>query len=79
MEKTIYDFNTSLYIPSIQRLDFHLPHVRILGTNHCGELQCTAFKHIGLFKDVLCSNDYADMVVPSFDHEIKSDYYGGNI
>ena len=36
-ETTISDFHTSFYIPSIQKLAFHLPHVRILGTNHCGE------------------------------------------
>ena len=38
METTISDFHTSLYIPAIHKLAFHLPHVRILGTNHCGEM-----------------------------------------
>ena len=38
METTIYDFHTSFYIPAIQKLAFRLPHVRILGTNHCGEM-----------------------------------------
>ena len=38
METTISDFHTSFYIPAIQKLAFHLPHVRILGTNHCGEM-----------------------------------------
>ena len=36
MEKSIADFHTSLYIPAIQSLSFHLPHVHILGTNQCG-------------------------------------------
>ena len=49
METTIDDFHNSLYIPAIQELDFHLPHVRILGTNHCGEMQCTVFKRCELF------------------------------
>ena len=31
METTISDFRTSFYIPDIQNLAFHLPHVRILG------------------------------------------------
>ena len=44
METTIYDFHTSFYIPAINKLAFHMPHVRILGTNHCGELRRTAFK-----------------------------------
>ena len=49
MKTTISDFHTSFYIPSIQKLDFHLPHVRILGTNHCGEMRRTAFKRRELF------------------------------
>ena len=58
---------------------FHLPHLRILGTNHCGELQQTAFKRRELFQDVLCRRDYAERVVASFSNEIQSEYYGGNI
>ena len=54
METTISDFHTSFYIQAIQMLAFHLPHVRILGTNHCGELRRTAFKRRELFQDVLC-------------------------
>ena len=63
METTIYDFHTCFYIPSTQMLAFHLPYVRILGTNHCGELRRTAFKRRGLFQDVLCRRDYAERVV----------------
>ena len=44
MKTKIYDFHTSFYIPSIKKLAFHLPHVRILGTNYCGEFQYTALK-----------------------------------
>ena len=58
METTVYDFHTSFYIPDIQRLDFHLPHMRILVTNHCGKLRRTAFKLRELFQDVLCCRDY---------------------
>ena len=39
METTISDFHTSFYIPAIQKLDFYLPQVRILGANHCGEMR----------------------------------------
>ena len=60
METTISEFHTSFYIPSIQKLSCHLPHVRILGTNHCGELRRTAFKRCELFQDVLCHRDYAE-------------------
>ena len=65
-ETTISDFHTSFYIPAIQKLAFHLPHVRILGTNHCGELRRTAFKQRELFQDVICRRDYAERVVASF-------------
>ena len=79
METTISDFHTSLYIPAIQKLAFHLPHVRILGTNHCGEMRYTAFKRRELFQYVLCRRNYAERVVESFSNQIKSEYYGGNI
>ena len=78
METTISDFRTSFYIPDIQKLAFHLPHVRILGTNHCGEMQRTAFKRRKLFQDVLCCRDYAERSVASFSNQIQSEYYGGN-
>ena len=65
-EKTIYNFQTSFYIPAIQNLAFCLPHVQILGTNHCGEIQHTAFKPCELFQDVLCRHDYAERVVAIF-------------
>ena len=78
METTISDFRTSFYIPAIQKLAFHLPHVHILGTNHCGEMWRTAFKQRELFQDVLCCCDYAERVVASFDNQIKSEYYDGN-
>ena len=71
METTIYDFHTTFYIPEIQNLAFHLPHVRILGTNHCGEMRRTAFKRHELFQDILCRRDYAERVVTRFGHQIK--------
>ena len=79
METTISDFRTSLYIPTIQKLAFHLPYVCIFGTNHCGAMRRTAFKRCELFQDVLFRRDYAERVVASFAHQIKSEYYGGNI
>ena len=72
MEKTISDFHTSFYIPAIQKLASHLPHVRILGTNHCGEMRHTAFKRRELFQYVLFGRDYYERVVSSFDNQIQS-------
>ena len=79
METTISTFHTSFYIPAIQKLAFHLPHVRILGTNHCGEMRHTAFKRYELFQDVLCRCDYAERLVSGFSNKIQSEYYVGNI
>ena len=70
METTISGFHTRYYIPDIQKLDFHLPHLRILGTNHCGEIRCTAFKRRELFQDVLCRRDYAEKEVSIFANQI---------
>ena len=72
-ETTIYDFHTSFYITAIQELAFHLPHVRILGTNHCGEMLRTAFKRRELFQEFLCLRDYSERVVSSFANKIRSE------
>ena len=79
METKISDFHTSLYIPDIQKLAFHLPHVRIVGTNNCGEMLRTAFKRRELFQDVLCRRDYAERLVARFANKIQSEYHGRNI
>ena len=72
MKTTISDFHTSFFIPAIKKLAFHLPHVRILGTNHCGEMQRTAFKRRELFQYVLCRRDYSERVVSIFANQIQS-------
>ena len=78
METSISNFHTSFYIPAIQELAFNLPHVRILGANHCVKLRRTAFKRHELFQDVLCRHDYAERLVASFANKIQSEYYGRN-
>ena len=69
-ETTISDYHTSFYIPVIQKLAFHLQHVHILGTKHCGQMRLTAFKRRELCQGVLCSRDYAERVVASFANQI---------
>ena len=36
-EEVIYLFREKLYIPTIEKLPFHLDHVRILGSMECGK------------------------------------------
>ena len=79
MELTISNFHTRFLIPEIQKFVFHITHVQILGTNHCGDFCQTAFKCHKQFQDVLCCRDYAERVVASFSNQIQSEYYGGNI
>ena len=45
--------------------------VRILGTNHSGAMQRTAFKQRELFQDVLCRRDYDNRVVAIFANQIQ--------
>ena len=78
MKKIIYDFHTSFYLLAIQNFALHLTHVCILGTNNCGAMLHIAFKRRELFQDVLCCRDYTERAVASFNHQIKSEYYGGN-
>ena len=72
METTISDFRTSFYIPAIQKLAFFLPHVLILGTNHCGEMRRTDFKRRELFQYVICCREYDERVVAIFANQIQS-------
>ena len=44
METAISNSHTSFYITAIYKLAFHIPHVQILGKNHCGDSRQTAFK-----------------------------------
>ena len=44
METTFSNFHTSFFIPAIQKLEFHITYVQILGTNHFGDSRLTAFK-----------------------------------
>ena len=60
-------------------LEFHLPRVRILSTNHCGNLRLTAFTCTELCQDVLCCRDYADIIFAIFAYQIQSECYSGNI
>ena len=62
METTISNFHTSFYIPSIQWLAFHIPHIHLMGTNQCGDSLQTAFMRHKSFQDVLCCCDYAESV-----------------
>ena len=73
METYIADFHTSFYIPSLRKLVFHLPRVRILGSNHFGNTLHEAFICHITKQDVLRYHDYSERVVGSFAHQIQSE------
>ena len=70
METYITDFHTSLYIPKIKKLVFHLPLLCILVTDHCGNTLREAFKHNRENKYLFRHRDYSGRVVDSFAHQI---------
>ena len=72
METRISGFYTCFYIPANQDLCFHLPYVRILGTNHCSAMQHTDFKRCELFQDVLFRRDYSERLVANIAYKIQS-------
>ena len=79
METSVLVFHQKLYIPDIQKLALHLLHVYILGTHHCVNSLWKSFKYFIVYHSVLWCQDYADLVVPSFSHQLQSEYYSSNI
>ena len=63
--------------PRNKKLGFHIPHVRILGCNNCGNTLCGAIQCHKENQDGLCHCYYAERVVDSFAHQTQSEYYGG--
>ena len=57
---------------------FNLPHVRKLGTNHCGKEYHKSFYRIWYYQDITCCHEYEERLVESFVNQIQSEYYGGN-
>ena len=57
---------------------FHLTHVHILGTQHCGKEFRESFKQRIKYHDILFRSDYAQIIVSSFAQQIQYEYYGGN-
>ena len=66
MQTNITNFHTSFHIPAINKLAFHIPHVKILGTNHCGDSRQTSFKHCEYYQDMLCFHHCSERVVAIF-------------
>ena len=57
MEISISKCFTRFYIPTIQKLAFHVPHVIIIGTHHYVKTRREEFQHRESFQDVLYCRD----------------------
>ena len=66
MELSIEEFHKDLYIPAIQKLAFHLPHVRILGTHHFGNTGQEEFRRHSDLQYVLCHRDDSKYALDRF-------------
>ena len=78
LETLISEFHSKYYIPAIQKLAFHFPHVHIIGTHHRGKEHHESFRRSRKHHDALCRSDCAEWIVSSFTHQIQSEYCGGN-
>ena len=55
-----------------------MPHVRIIGSHHCGKELHEEFKRRSKQHDFLCQSDYVEQIVSSFAHKIPYEYYSVN-
>ena len=53
-------------IPPIQKIEFNVLYVFILGTRHFFNTYREAFKHRKSFQDLLCYRDYEEQVAAIF-------------
>ena len=72
-KKTNIWLHEDFYIPEMKNLAFYLPHVRIIGTNNCGNTLHEAFKFCTANKYVFFCPDYSDRVVDNFSYQIQSE------
>ena len=73
MDLSTFYFYQYFYITEIQKLAFHLPHVRLIGMHQCIKTYQEALKSCSYFQNVLCCHDYSERVVAIFLHQIQSE------
>ena len=78
IETLVAYFRQRFYIPEIQKLVLHLPHIHIIGTRYCVNTRHEVFNCRASYQDLLFCLDYAEHVVAIFAHQIQSEYCAGN-
>ena len=70
------DFNSEYFIPEIENLAFHFPHVYILGKKHCEGKQHDIFVSQHNNFDCKRSRDYAE-ICQVLSEQVHSQYFYG--
>jgi len=78
LTESVSNFHQNYYKPAIEKLAYHLAHVKILGTNHIGLTRREALSMRHEKKDIKVQHDFVDILVAAFLTEIHSEQFGGN-
>lgn len=76
LTRPIGEFVNEFYKPALEAYAFHLPHVRILSKNGCGDDRRAAFLRI--LGALLCGRDYAERLLSSMNGEVQHDHFGND-
>ena len=71
-------FYEMFYITTIEKLSFHLAHVRILGSTECGNTRNDCFRANTSKNNIKFKKDYAEKSSEATGIEIQSQHWGGN-
>jgi hypothetical protein len=71
LEQPIGVFLKDFYLPGLEKLAYHLPHVIILSKNHCG-----AMRRLIFVRSIKTHRNYAERLLAIFDLEIQSSHFG---
>ena len=77
-EEVIVVFNGFFYIPKIEKLSFHLAHVRILGSMEYRKTINDCFHDNALKNKIKSKKYYAEKISETTGIEIQSQHWGGN-
>jgi len=66
-------FHRDYYLPALEKLAYHKPHVRILGKDCCGAERLAAHKRA---PSVRTRRDYAERLAAAFNLEAQHEHFG---
>ena len=76
-EEVIDIFHELFYIPTIEKLSFHLAHVRILASMEFWNTRNDCY-HNNALENIKLKKNYAKFFSKTTDNEIKSQHWKGN-